>query len=478
MKKITRFSIFESKLYEQESSDEFVTPFTQNASIALEQLFALLKVTPPASKGEDKTEANNAFDSDLRNKRILAYKELSGSSDLKSLMNLLITKANTVYSEIARNDAQRKAAVEKKAAEAAEKYSMPGMPYKPGKMPDVILDRSRVAVYFIRSLNILNDIVEDMEKNKLTDMQSKLLAGLKKFFSQAASQPVKESILIEENILDIFAKKVLAGTGRSSSYQEMFPNIGLVIDEYKSRLSGIVNTMNSIFYGSPESEELKAYSSVRDTASELLKWLESSDNLNLGSSDPVKKAEKLQKIYNKLGQMKAFLEKTQGPGGDYEKFLTAASKPENSGYGQYSTMLGGAAEQNRKGLEEIARLQSIITNMQKEISILKGFSPKDIENVIQDVDKIDTVPGERAKSLTQALIDKKSGKTVKAISSKLSGIDTSNIDNMYRSLSPITDYRSDIKKTEGSESTKTSKIILSKDGLPALRKYEIRFTTK
>ena len=122
MKKITRFSIFESKIYEQESSDGFVNSFTQNASIALEQLFALLKVTPPASKGEDKTEANNAFDRDLRNKRILAYKELSGSADLKSLMNLLITKANTVYSEIARNDAQRKAAVEKNSAEAAEKY--------------------------------------------------------------------------------------------------------------------------------------------------------------------------------------------------------------------------------------------------------------------------------------------------------------------------------------------------------------------
>jgi hypothetical protein len=477
MKKITRFSIFESKIYEQESSDGFVNSFTQNASIALEQLFALLKVTPPASKGEDKTEANNAFDRDLRNKRILAYKELSGSADLKSLMNLLITKANTVYSEIARNDAQRKTAVEKKSAEAAEKYSMPGMPYKPGKMPDVILDRSRVAVYFIRSLNILNDIVEDMEKTKQTEMQSKLLAGLKKFFSQAASQPVKESVLMEENILDIFAKKVLAGTGRNSSYQEMFPNIGLVIDEYKSRLSGIVNTMNSIFYGS-ESKELEAYKSVRDTASGLLNWLEASDNLNLGSSDPVKKAEKLQSIYTKLGQMKAFLEKTQGPGGDYEKFLNAASNPENSGDGQYSTMLGGAAEQNRKGLEEIARLQSIITNMQKEISILKGFSPKDIENVIQDVDKIDTVPGAKAESLIKALSDKKSGKTVKAISSKLSGIDTSNIDNMYRSLSPITDYRSDIEKTEGTESTKTSKIIMDNDGLPALRKYEIRFTTK
>jgi hypothetical protein len=477
MKKITRFSIFESKIYEQESSDGFVNSFTQNASIALEQLFALLKVTPPASGGEDRTEANNAFDRDLRNKRMLAYKELSNSADLKSLMNLLITKANTVYSEISRNDAQRKAAVEKKAAEAAEKYSMPGMPYNPGKMPDAILDRSRVAVYFIRSLNILNDIVEDMEKNKLTDMQSKLLAGLKKFFSQAASQPVNESVLIEENVLDIFAKKVLAGTGRNSSYQEMFPNIGLVIDEYKSRLSGIVNTMNSIFYGS-ESKELEAYKSVRDTASGLLNWLESSDNLNLGSSDPVKKAEKLQSIYNKLGQMKAFLEKTQGPGGGYEKFLNAASKPENSGDGQYSTMLGGAAEQNRKGLEEIARLQSIISNMQKEISILKGFSPKDIENVIKDVDKIDTVPGEKAESLIKALSDKKSGKTVKAISSKLSGIDTSNIDNMYRSLSPITDYRSDIEKTEGTESTKTSKIIMNNSGLPGLSKYEIRFTTK
>jgi len=98
MKKITRFSIFESKIYEQESSDGFVNSFTQNASIALEQLFALLKVTPPASGGGDRTEANNAFDRDLRNKRILAYKELSGSPNLKSLMNLLITKANTVYS--------------------------------------------------------------------------------------------------------------------------------------------------------------------------------------------------------------------------------------------------------------------------------------------------------------------------------------------------------------------------------------------
>jgi hypothetical protein len=116
--------------------------------------------------------------------------------------------------------------------------------------------------------------------------------------------------------------------------------------------------------------------------------------------------------------------------------------------------------------------------MQKEISILKGFSPKDIENVIQDIEKIGTVPGARAESLIKALSDKKSGKTVKAISSKLSGVDTSNIDNMYRSLSPITDYRSDIKKTEGTESTKTSKIIMNNDGLPGLRKYEIRFTTK
>jgi hypothetical protein len=468
---ITKFNqyLFES------SNEQFSTTFNNNLSVSYENLISLIDMVP--EKEAVGTPEYEARRKELNKKRfdekISFYRQLAGSPSLKSALELAYRQANKYYNGIkTKLDPSREAKAQAKAERMGKETSLPGMEYKPAPMPKEVLNREPIAKYFLESIGVLRDIAEELENPGYEELKTTLLASFKEYFGELGAQPLQEKIyLIEE-------KK------KTTSYLQVFNDLKNVVELYKSRLMNMISSMNSVLAGVDESSPLKKYSPFVDKIWAQYDWLNDPKNFFLGNLSAEEQEKKVMTIKAKVEEVADFLADATFTGGQYSNFIKDASKPVSLGLGQFDNMLNQSSRLISQGLEKMARLQSILTNMWKEIRMFRGFSAADIGKALSDLDASNQVSGQKVSSLAKALEKKKGVKKASKLNKQAfkkiddSAINDEDTDAFVRALSPITNYRNDIEKLSSGERefTMSTRILGNEKGLPNLKEFEQRFS--
>jgi len=459
----------------ESTNEDFAKSFNNNLSLAFENLISLIDLTPEKSaEGSEEYERRKKEMSQKRfTDKITFYQNLSKFDNLKKAMEYAVTQGNKYYNAIkVKLDPTQTLRAETEAERKARDISMPGMDYNPGTVAREILDREPIAKYFVEGLNVLLDIAEELEKPAYQELGNTLLKSFKEYFGELGSQKIQER---EDYLFE--AKKI--------NYLNLFGELKTVVETYKTRLMNMIGTINSITKGVDPGSPLMAYQSFVETLWDYYDWLNNPANFNLGGLSPEEQGKKVIQLQDKVQEVTDFLAKASAPGGKFASFVELANKPVSLGLGQFDTMLNKASDLISQGIEKVANLQSIVTNMWKSVRMFKGFSAADIGTSLDDI--LNTVTGAKAQSLVSSLEKKKgkSGKTTaKAKLSKekftkinSSDISTDNEDQFARALSPLTDYRKDLDRLGNDERsfTITTRVLGNEKGLPNLADFEERF---
>jgi hypothetical protein len=452
----------------ESTRQDFAQNYNNNLSIAVDSLLSLVDLSP--AKAMPGTEDYEAIKADSERRKFEAkssiFRKLSNSDNLLKALKLAVFESTKYYNAIKNKlDPARQARAEKKAEEIGKMISMPGIPYKASPVPEQALKREPIARYFLESIIVLKDIAEELKKPGFEELDQQLLTDFKSYFSKAADQKMTEGASLYESKSAVL-----------SSFLSIFPDASYVVDSYRTQISSMLATINSVLVNADTDAPVTKYRGFADKLKSHEDWLSDPNSFSLDNLDEKGRSVKSEKIRKKIDEIGRFVSASTEKDGAYSKFVEESSKPVSLGIGQFSSMLGESSRLLSLGINEMSKLQSIITNIWKASRIFKGFGSEDIEKAIYAVTKNSASSNEEG---LKSALKKKIGTKALPKLPKIQSPDTAGLKSadLRRALSPLTDFEKDMEKKAENERafTISTRIIGNPDGLPNLRPLESRF---
>lgn len=465
---------YEQFLFEA-SSEDFARTFNNNLTISFDSLLSLTDLTPEKSvPGSQEYESRRA-DSEKRklSKKKEFYQKIANAPSLTKALNIAVFEATKYYNAIrTKLDPTREVRAQQKAAEIGKSISLPGLKYEPSPVPKEALDREPIAKFFLESIIVLKEIAEELERPGFEELNQQLFNSFKTYFSKVAKQDVSESMALNE--------KKEPGI---KNYLAMFDDVKTVVQSYRSQIDKMLTTINSLLASADTDAPLTKYKGFADKLRSYNDWISDPSSFSLGDLDEQNQIQRITEIKKKVDEIGQFLDDATFKGGTYAKFIEDASKPVSLGLGQFDRMLGDSSRFISLGMEKMARLQSIVTNIWKSSRVFRGFGAGDAKSSIEAVAK--GISGAKEEGLKSAIVkkigSKKTGTEIPKLP-KLQTPDAKNIKSadLKRALSPVTDFEKDMKRKAEDERafTLSTRIIGNPEGLPNLRPLEQRFLKK